>query len=420
QSKGPNGVAFSNRAVLAIALSGNRVIFDEENLLELIATEGNLGQGEIFKSVRRLPAAKYVCIKGSEKISERTNEKMETDVQNPCDMDFAIHKMTEFICLAQKQYGEIVCKLTGGYDSRLNLALMKNANVPFKCFTRIPVEESEIAISLSKKLGLPHILEKRSPSLNVNIEPVSLNEGMSLPKALEIQIPPSPMFVSGAGGEFNRLYFLDVQKNSSRQNPSFKNRHQRYLSWKRKSFLKNRQIKFLARRFDARLNSLSTGKGFTYQAIDEIYLDRDRSWFGRTLSSGAGHQITPLFNSCFYQFGRRFPPRERLNSLPHQKIISKLIPQCRDIPYYSAKKRPLSRFFSKVPSELKAKIRAARWSAAFGKHRTIKQTYYTSVLAEIFEPWQIASMQSLHLQYRKRVDSLLKTEEYIQKINRVI
>ncbi|MDA7925063.1 hypothetical protein N9B60_06645, partial [Mariniblastus sp.] len=205
QSKGPRGVAFSNRAVLAIALSGNRVIFDEENLLELIATEGNLGQGEIFKSVRRLPAAKYVCIKGSEKISERTNEKMETDVQNPCDMDFAIHKMTEFICLAQKQYGEIVCKLTGGYDSRLNLALMKNANVTFKCFTRIPVEESEIAISLSKKLGLPHILEKRSPSLNVNIEPVSLNEGMSLPKALKIQIPPSPMFVSGAGGEFNRL-----------------------------------------------------------------------------------------------------------------------------------------------------------------------------------------------------------------------
>jgi hypothetical protein len=415
-SVGPNGLAVSNRAILACALAGNEVEFDLTNLLESIATEGNLGNREPFKHVQRLEGGRVATLLDGGQLD--IGKKLHIDIRSSCSADDAIEEMRAIVQNAAKLYGALRCKLTGGFDSRLNLAVIHSTGVDYDCITwNHPCPDSKLASQITGELNLPHVLEPRQ---NRDLSScVAITEGCSKRRFVrETTQGVKKRVVSGAGGEFNRLYFLQNRLSQpTHRSISQKKRGLRFLSEKRKSFLTRQQVHCLSGRFDDRLQELMASGCSFYQAIDEVYLDRDRSWFGRSCSRSIVFDLTPLFSERFYQYGRSFTPLERAHSLPHQTLINRLFPGLQKFRFH----RNEPKFTSKVLQYTPSAFRVWCWKRQFrslAKPESLPATIEQSSLVELFSPWQLKVLAGTPIW--DKIRDILAAEDYFQEINKLV
>lgn len=416
-SRGPHGTAISNRAVLASALAGNKVEFDSVSLLEMIVTEGNLDGFHPYKHVEALEGNQLISISSDGQFEVLSSPTV--DLRSTCSADEAIDELLANVKNAANTYGPLRCKLTGGLDSRLNLALCHSTGVDFDCFTRNhPCPDSHVAIQLTNSLNLPHTVDSSIDQVKIGCIAVSEACSGTWWSTKHSHDEAERLSISGAGGAYNRLHYLQSPWRQPTRSSIREAKHLNgYLSDKRRAILTEDQFQTLALRFEERINNLKTDGISFHQAIDEVYLDRDRTWLGRGTSRSIGHMVCPLFSPRFYQYGRKFSPLARARSMPHRTLTSRLWPELNQIPYLEKKNKLSSRVYGLLPLKMTTRIRRQRFIVS-GHSEHTPDAFESSCLSEMFSPWQFSAISGS--QYQSKVHDIVETEQYIRDVNRVL
>jgi hypothetical protein len=155
----------------AIVLSGSSLLLAslEECHLDLVACQEFLFTGIIYEDrtcnqeVRKLePATIYRFANGVKKTQKKYWRAADVKVESlrgDSAVDALWEKMLRAAGRIHALYGNPVCDLTGGYDSRALVATFLGAGVP--CSTAVSGEDDSadvrISTALAQELGLPHI-----------------------------------------------------------------------------------------------------------------------------------------------------------------------------------------------------------------------------------------------------------------------
>lgn len=315
-SRGPSPRTFSNCQLLASALNGEKPSVDENAVIERLVTEGNLGSRCLLSNIRRLLPAEWISMDSggasihSYKIPQVTISK-----------DDYLGILANSVEAARKLGRPIVLKLTGGRDSRLNLAVMIKSLARPLCFTKKSID-SPSAKFLAQKHDLLHVdVDAASGEIVGDAESVAEYE----------KVEAKAVYVTGGCGELARAFYLK-EAGSLLQNIKMAIDHV-YLSTKRRALVDGDKIAILQRLLNLRYAEAQANEPSGCEPVDALYVDRIRSWYSEAWASPIGSNNIPLLvGPATYAYARNYTLNQRAQGQPHDDLISDVLGEI-DPPY---------------------------------------------------------------------------------------
>ena len=313
----------------AIVLSGSSLLLAslEECHLDSVACQEFLFTGIIYEDrtsyqeVRKLePATIFRFANGTKKSQERYWRAGDVKVESlrgDLAVDALWEKMRHAAGRIHALYGNPICDLTGGYDSRALVATFLGAGV--RCSTVVSGAEDSadvrISRALAKKLGLPHI--HHEPMQRISFEQVqpciALTDGeydlVNYTQIREIHGKLAGQFdisINGSFGEVARGYWWELllpRIGARRPLPARKVSQLRYAAHTYDaSILPAEKRLDLVEHFAAvieRTNSGLSGRPNTFQMDHAYLMMRMQRWQGRIASST--NQIWPCLSPFMFR-----------------------------------------------------------------------------------------------------------------------
>ena len=294
----------SNNPLLVLALEGINPEISKKALWERVITEGNLGSETLFTRVRRLEKCEWVYL--SEAGISTRSYTLENKEINALRLIELLQKSYLKIISSGRQ---VVLKLTGGMDSRLNLGVAVSLGEQPLCYT-INSPDTLIASDLARKFGLPHLV------VDTKGQPLPVSTSQHRFDAKEA------VFITGGCGELARAFYLKtIHKNHLDAVLA------KYLSPKRRAMLSGVKISALSARLEERIKELNNSSEKTFfDPVDGIYVDRIRTWYAEAWTEPLGSNDCPLLlGPAIYNYARGFDINSRADSVPHSVLIEKLL-----------------------------------------------------------------------------------------------
>jgi hypothetical protein len=313
----------------AIVLSGSSLLLAslEECHLDLVACQEFLFTGIVYEDrtcyqeVRKLePASIYRFVNGTKKTQKqywRAADVKVDSLRGDSAVDALWEKMVRAAGRIHALYGNPVCDLTGGYDSRALVATFLGAGV--RCSTAVSGEDDSadvrISRALAKELGLPHI--HHDPLQRISFEQlqacIALTDGeydlVNYAQIAEIHNKLSGQFdisINGSFGEVARGYWWELllpRIGARCPLPARKVSQLRYAAHTYDaSILPAEKRVDLVQHFAGvidRTNSGLTGCPNTFQMDHAYLMMRMQRWQGRIASST--NQIWPCLSPFMFR-----------------------------------------------------------------------------------------------------------------------
>lgn len=313
----------------AIILSGSSLLLAslEECYLDSVACQEFLFTGIIYEDrtcyqeVRKLePATIFRFANGAKKTEKQYWRAADVKVESlrgDSAIDALWEKMRRAAGRIHALYGNPVCDLTGGYDSRALVATFLGAGV--RCSTAVSGEDDSadvrISTALAKELGLPHI--HHEPLQQISFEQlqacIALTDGeydlVNYAQIREIHSKLAGQFdisINGSFGEVARGYWWELllpRIGARRPLPARKVSQLRYAAHTYDaSILPAEKRMDLVQHFAEvidRTNSGLTGCPNTFQMDHAYLIMRMQRWQGRIASST--NQIWPCLSPFMFR-----------------------------------------------------------------------------------------------------------------------
>jgi hypothetical protein len=387
----------SNNPLLVLALEGINPEICKQALWERVITEGNLGDEALFMGVRRLEKCEWAYL-SEEGINTRSYSLEKKEI---C--------ATRLVELLQQSYLKItrsgrnvVLKLTGGMDSRLNLGVAVSLGERPLCYTKNS-PDTLVASDLARKFGLQHLI------VDANGKPLPISTSKHLVDTKEA------VFITGGCGELARAFYV---KGAFKKVNHLDAVIDAYLSPKRLAMLSVDKIDALRARLESRLKDLSISSEKTFlDPVDGIYVDRIRTWYAEAWTQPLGSNDCPLLlGPAIYNYARGFDINSRANSIPHSLLIEKLLGG--DLPpYLKLKGNLVSRTLRYSPAYVqvfayKLIYAYARISGSSSRN----YTQQTSSLTKFFDSAEIQNLILCRPTILKKVQKVMEAVERLETL----
>lgn len=162
----PAAKCFGRSEDEVVALAGRRPSLSQEGAIGFLALGFPIGGRTLIDGVRRLRPARELVLDGEGRCSERRWWDLSFAQVGPTRLDDAVDQLHELGMAAHRAVradgAQLDLALTGGYDSRLVLAMLRETDLlPEGAFTwssrpGVPGSDPEIAAALAEIAGVPH------------------------------------------------------------------------------------------------------------------------------------------------------------------------------------------------------------------------------------------------------------------------
>jgi hypothetical protein len=388
---GKNNSFISNDPVLTLAMAREVPILSKEGIIERLLTEGNIGENYIFKNLPRLKPGEWISASENNIYVNSYQFKINKITQE----EFEKNMVEQFKKLANLSR-PIIFKLTGGWDSRLNLALAIKAGLNPLCFTFKSLD-SPTAARLSEKLGLLHV------HVDSKGDPIDYTS----PAAIEYEkIRSKAIFISGANASTPRAHYLKSESDDIRNEKETVITN--YLGYKRRAMLSKENFKTYYHIFLQWWNYVSfTENNWWYSGhqYDALYIERCRTFGGEAWANPAGAvNIAPLAGPILYGYGLGFTPAQRAKSLPHETITKSCLGEY-NIEYFRQPKNIPARFFNSLPLIFKVTITRFLYKYRYKKLPNDKKLS-EDTFAQFKDILSRGEMEALYLNRKHYVDEV--------------
>ena len=284
-------------------LAEHKIEYDRISVLEYIVTEGNLGNSCFLKNVKRLKQDEIILYKNN-KLHIENRKQINFDNKNVM-IEEVINEQIFDLRYLKKIFPKFVCNLTGGYDSRANLALIKLANIKSLFFTRFThTKDHPIAKDIAD-----------GENLDYYVNTLPKGYGLSTKDRAKDQI-----FISGiAAGVLRAFYYKNLAKYLSPEKLLSIN----YLGVKRRLAIENfNDYNQLLNRTLNRFYEIKNIEPNPYLALDIFYLDRVQTWCGYSLVEENGIGTYPTFlTEKLFKIRSNFSLKDVVNNEANKQII---------------------------------------------------------------------------------------------------
>jgi hypothetical protein len=388
--------AISNNPLLVLALEGINPKISKQSLWERVITEGNLGGETLFTDVRRLEKCEWAYL--SEAGITTRSYTLENKEINALSLIELLQKSYLKIISSGRQ---VVLKLTGGMDSRLNLGVAVSLGERPLCYTKSS-PDTLIASDLAKRFGLLHLV------VDTNGKPLPVSTSKHRVDDNEV------VFITGGCGELARAFYLKAVHKKNHLDAVLAT----YLSPKRRAMLSAYKINTLRARLESRIRELSNSSEKTFlDPVDGIYVDRIRTWYAEAWTDPLGSNDCPLLlGPAIYNYARGLDINSRANSIPHSVLIEKLLGG--DLPPYLKLKGNLaSRALRHFPAYIqvfayKQIYACARISGSSSRN----YTQQTSSLTNFFDSAEIQNLVLCRPTILKKVQKVMEVVERLEAL----
>lgn len=392
----------SNDPILTMAMVGQIPELSEIGIIERILTEANLGENYIFKNIPRLKPGQWIAV------SEENNNvnSYQFEIQKVDQVELEKYMLSQFKKLAQLNR-PVILKLTGGRDTRLNLALALKAGLRPLCYT-IQSVDTKVADNLSKSYGLSHV------HVDLNGNPIDADS----PASREYEaIKSTAVFISGANGSISRAHYLKEETGDIHDEK--KTVLKTYLGYKRIALLSRKNYKkyfqFFLNWWEV-MNQKENNWWFKGNRYDAIYIERCRTFGGEAWARSLGAVDVPtLSGPLMYAYGLSFTPAQRVQNLSHEKIINSCIGE-QKIEYLGHHPNLLGRLIDLLPVFLKIiifrLIYKYRYNQLPKNKKLTRETF--NEFSEIFSENELKTLYLTRKQYIDETANLLKKARSIK------
>jgi len=392
----------SNDPILTLAMAGQIPKLSELGIIERLLTEANLDENYIFENIPRLKPGQWIAV-------SETNTNVNAyrfEIQKVEQPELEKYMLAQFQKLAQSSR-PVILKLTGGRDTRLNLALALKAGLRPLCYT-IKSVDSKVADSLSKSYGLLHV------HVDANGDPLDYD----LPASKEYEkIRLTAVFISGANGSISRAHYLKEESGdiSDEKSTVIKT----YLGYKRMALLNQKKfgkyLQFFLSWWD-KMNLTENNWWFKGHHYDAIYIERCRTFGGEAWARPSGAIDVPtLSGPLMYAYAQCFTPAQRTQDLSHEKIINSCIGE-QSIEYLGHRPNFLARFFGLLPVFIKIPIFRFVYNYRYcqlPKNKKLSEEIFKE-FADIFSKYELNILYLNRKQYVDETANLLKRARLIK------
>jgi hypothetical protein len=337
-----NEAFISNDPILTMAMAGHTPVPSKLGIIERLLTEGNLVENYIFENIPRLRPGQWISVTENNFLLN----SYRFEIKKVEQVTLEKYMLDQFKKLAHCGR-PVVLKLTGGRDTRLNLALALRAGLRPLCYT-INSVDSTVADELSKCYGLLHV------HVDLNGHPID----KSTPAAQEYdKIISRAVYISGANGSISRAHYLKEETGDITDEK--KTVIKTYLGYKRNALLTaqnfNVYLDFFLRWWEAMKIEKNNWwcKGHQF---DAIYIERCRTFGGEAWARPSGAIDVPtLSGPLMYAYGLCFSPKQRTQDITHETIIKSCIGE-QKIKYLGHSQNIVNRLLNSLPLVLKVII----------------------------------------------------------------
>lgn len=335
------GLIVSNDPVLSEATAGRRLVGNRVGLIERILTEGNLDCNYPLGGVRRLGPGEWATFsKGTSAVcSYRYSPRV-------LDKD----RMGDLLVSQFKKIGElerpVILKLTGGKDTRLNLAAALEAGMRPLCYT-IRSADSTSAGMLSKEYGLLHVHVDAS---HMPIDPDS-EAGVEY-----MRIRKQAVYITGADGALCKAHYMKGMKPQTVESLEFI--AQNYINDKREALLSGKAANSCYLELSRRWRSLDVSGAWWVNGCrtSALYVDRVRTFSGEAWARPSGAMDIPALSGPAMQgYGLGFSLFSRESAEPHIALIRALLGETKT-PYFMHKQSFLGALRARCPRAIRVAI----------------------------------------------------------------
>lgn len=394
--------SISNDPILTMAMAGQIPQPSELGIIERLLTEANLGENYIFKNIPRLKPGQWIAV--SETGTKVNSYQFEIKKVEQAELE--TYMLAQFKKLAHLNR-PVILKLTGGRDTRLNLALALKAGVRPLCYT-IKSVDSKVADSLSKSYGLLHV------HVDLNGNPIDATS----PASREYEtIRSTAVFISGANGSISRAHYLKEETGDISDEK--KTVTKTYLGYKRIALLSRKNFKnyfqFFLKWWEA-MNLTENNWWFKGHHYDAIYIERCRTFGGEAWARSSGAIDVPtLSGPLMYAYGLCFTPAQRTQDLSHEKIINSYIGE-QKIEYLGHHPSFLGKLFELLPVFIKTftfrLVYKYRYNQLPQNKKLSEETF--NEFADIFSKDELKTLYLTRKQYVDETANLLKKARLIK------
>jgi hypothetical protein len=379
----------SNNALLVFWLENIKPEIDKYSVFERIVTEGNLDGRFLFSNIYRLNPLSWIFI-NNQKTNILQYHLRELSI-GPDELISLFLKNAEKLI---KGKDPLVLRLTGGYDSRLNLLLFLKAGLTPLCYT-IKSVDSYHAKRLSNILNLDHILVD-------NYEIPYDTDSRIIAQFNEIK--NNAVFITGGCAELARgFYFKKTKFGKTKWEIASAN----FLSSKKIALLSEKKINLIRKKLAERWEQNGNFQiDLRCDIVDLLYIDRIRTWYAEAWATPHGTNNVPfLVGPAMNTFGRSFSLEDRRDGKP-QKLLFEILNGTELPPILKLKPDRKSKIFSSFPSYVQVIIFRLKYITSKKFHLNLLNNR-SFVFKDILFPWEEAIVQERCSKDYKKINKIL-------------
>lgn len=343
---------FSNNAT-AVARTLGLSAFDPLGVSLALSLDWAGGDRTLIEGVRVLSGGQIWRFSGPEPPAVQTYFSIREAAKGPTVGPALSQELYEFermLSRLHKDFGNLLCPLTGGRDSRVVAAILHHARASAHYFTSGSKGSPDIAIAeqIADALMLPHDVVSVSDEEVVSLWDVLTRrliehtDGMvSLWQVADVyyhrpQVQHLRLTVSGVGGEIARGFFSDAQFNSSGSTPEttcdYLSRTILY-----QGNLVCPDVIAMAKQYISSFVSDCYQAGVMCVNIPDVFYaeERVRRWGGSNARKNAvlGDRFSIFCTRPFVTLAFRSTPDLRLSETLHRTILAEFAPVLLEIPF---------------------------------------------------------------------------------------
>jgi len=390
-AEGRLGCAVSNRPELAASCAGHQIEFDPLLFMEKVITDGNLQGSEVIRHVGRVPPNGMIVL------SENAQYRM---LRNEINYDYVPTKeeMLDHFCdnilkMAAFTDEPLVCRLTGGYDSRLVLGVLLRSGANFICSTaHYPDPDAHTAVLVTDKLS--SIYPKIDHLLNTRLT--------------------SSVYLSGGCGETNKAFYYYKGKDLESKK-ALDNLEQHYFNVFKQHACPNSEKKdFIWARAVDEFRRCRKQAGDPYLGLDLFYCNRIRSWYSWNINKADNVTSAPLIDPLYLEFRKNYSAQERAQFKGVTDLMLACDPALLSVPFLKKKATLASKIMTSVSVGTRQDIVDSR--ARLAVHNPLPRICPESLLRRHFKT---GSSLKRHLYYTntQELAQLLELERMAGRIN---
>jgi len=344
---------FSNNAAVVARIFGLSA-FDPLGVSLALSMDWAGGDRTLIQGVRVLPGGQIWRFSGLEPPAVETYFSIRETAKCPNSLGSALsqelHEFGRMLSRLHKDFGELLCPLTGGRDSRVLAAILHHVRAPAHYFTSGPKASPDVAIAgqIADVLMLPHDVICISDEEIVSLWDVLARrliehtDGMvSLWQLADVYYhrPHTQhlrLSVTGVGGEIARGFYSDAQFNCSECSPkAVRDYLSRTILYQ--GALVCPEVIAMTKQYIAAFVAECNEAGIMGVNVPDVFYaeERVRRWGGSNARKNAvlGDRFSIFCTRPFVSLAFRLTPDLRLSETLHRTILAEFAPMLLEIPF---------------------------------------------------------------------------------------